>query len=79
VLIAGVHAQYTSFGPDPVLFGYARTSRVPSAASKIVYVVAMVDAEMWGAAGHNAYVGNSNPHPTIDLRTYAVSPPSTVS
>jgi hypothetical protein len=46
--------------------------------SKTVYVVTMVDAEMWGA-GHSAYIGSSNFHPTIDLRAYASSPPSTVS
>jgi hypothetical protein len=50
---------------------------VKAQSQKIVYVVQMVDCEMWGS--HNQYLGSSNPHPTIDLREYASSPPSTVS
>ena len=55
-------------------------------ASKIVYVVNMQCAEMYGinGNGHEAYgypssPYYSDPHPPIDLRCYAISPASTVS
>ena len=46
-------------------------------APRIVYVVLCVDSEMWG--GHEAYLGNTTQNPTMDMRAYALSPPSTVS
>jgi hypothetical protein len=46
-------------------------------ASKIVYVVNMNDAEMWG--GHEPYRDSPNPHPIMDMRHYAIDPPSRVS
>jgi hypothetical protein len=44
---------------------------------RIVYVVINVDTDMWG--GHDQFLGSSDPHPTLDMRAYALSPPSTVS
>ncbi len=45
--------------------------------TRIVYVVICVDTDMWG--GHDQFLGSDNPHPTLDMRAYALSPPSTVS
>jgi uncharacterized repeat protein (TIGR02543 family) len=62
------------------------TPSVRADASKIVYVVNMQCAEMYGinGNGHEAYgypssPYYSDPHPPIDLRCYAISPASTVS
>ena len=44
-----------------------------------VYVVVLVDAEMWGGLGHAAYLGTSNPNPTLQVNEYAVNPPSTLA
>src|SRR3989304_913354 len=44
-----------------------------------VYVVVLVEAEMWGGLGHAAYLGTSNPNPTLQVNEYAVNPPSTLA
>lgn len=46
---------------------------------KIVYVVICVDTEFWGEAGHNQYLGSTNPHPIQDVREYARNPPGNVA
>lgn len=56
---------------------FARYSATSQAGLKIVYVVICVDSEMWG--GHDPYLGNTTANPTMDMRAYAQSPPSTVS
>src|SRR4030067_1271079 len=68
ILILTTLTSVTSF---PIAF--VRAPNDP----KIVYVVICPDTEMW--SGHDPYIGSSNPHPTMDMRAYARSPPSTVS
>jgi archaeal type IV pilus assembly protein PilA len=45
---------------------------------KIVYVVINVDSEMY-PNGMDQYVGSTNPHPTMDVREYSRTSPSTVA
>jgi hypothetical protein len=45
--------------------------------SNIVYVAICIDSEMWG--GHNLYLGNPSPHPTMDMRAYSRTSPLTVA
>src|SRR5665647_2625988 len=46
---------------------------------KVVYVVVCVDTEFWAGAGHDAYLGTTNPHPTFDVREYSRTTPMNVA
>jgi subtilisin family serine protease len=68
-------------------YGYGRINarkavqNEPPQEQKIVYVVNMQCAEMYGndGDGHYAYENNPDPNPPLDMRCYAISPPSTMS